>query len=657
MKKFVVKPRTKETTSFRPYVETLECRAQPGSVLGLGSSLLGAAALDLNSAADQGAQRQELPALVSEAHLARDNELALQVHYNGLEASQGHETAPLQITPATSAPVQTSAQSDLSIQDQSHSIAAHSAQTATTAHPSVTLTQAPVSSQARLNVQGQTLNQSQNSGNSYQASALALSAEGLGTTHAAVSSQGLSVHTLSNLTVSVLGNNHTPPPGFTINPIYISYLGTADGNAHVNGIRANPAGDGTAFVTGDLTDPNTGASDAYLGQISSDGSSISPLVLIGTSDGSANVTGKAVDVGQDGSIYIVGAAVATDGSGTSQGFIARVESDVATVDWVVSVSLGGTTDTFNGVRDATDPNIGEALYVTGAFGDPNTGNADLAILEISNLQSDFTQLQLAGGGFAFQDPNGNPSNSVGNGISVDANGTAFVATTYGLTDNSDTTALLAASPSGISTASALYLLFSTTGPTNGSFNSVDVDPTSNIAYFTGTFGNNLDGHGQHQSLVAAAYSFDPGSSTFTSAYTSAGMDAIWVWSLGNGTTDIDWSGTGNKAIPGSGGDQAINSTGNDPANPGGINVLFRLGPNGDMSLDSGLIGVPGGSNDDQSTALDVQADPFGGNDYYMAGFTNSPDFATTANSFQPNDPDSSGTLYEGWVADLQITPM
>ncbi len=82
--------------------------------------------------------------------------------------------------------------------------------------------------------------------------------------------------------------------------------------------------------------------------------------------------------------------------------------------------------------------------------------------------------------------------------------------------------------------------------------------------------------------------------------------------------------------------------------------MCRVDPNGGRSLDSKLIGAIGGSNDDESTAPDIQADSFAGSDYYLAGYTNSPDFVTTAKAFQPNDPGPS--FYEGWGDDLQITP-
>lgn len=441
-----------------------------------------------------------------------------------------------------------------------------------------------------------------------------------------------------------------------VNPIYVSYLGTADGPSAVYGVRANPAGDGSVFVTGFLTDPNNGTTDAYVGLINPNGAAIT-LVALTDINGAFNLQGNDVDVGQDGAIYVVGTAAAVGGAG-SQGFIARFTANLGAADWIISLTLNGQFDAFNGARIATDPNLGESLFVTGTFGDPNTGKADLAIVELSNLQANPGLLQVGGGGFAFNDPNGAAANTIGNGISVDGNGTAFVAASYAYTDNSDQTAMVVAVPSGLAQAFGVYLVFNAGGAgcTNGSFTSVDVDPHSNIAYLTGSILNTQQGN-LHQSLVVSAFSFDPVAQTFTSAYTNGGVPVGgWLWTLTLNGTQIDWYGTGNKVIPG-GGSQAVNSTGNDPADPAGIVILFRVGPNGDMSLDANLLNPAFGSDDDRSTGLDIQPDPFGGNDYNAVGFTNSPDFSTTAGSFQPNDPDPTRSLYEGWVGDFQINPL
>ncbi len=646
MKKSAVKPCVREKVAFRPHVETLECRAQPGSMLGLGASLLGAAALDLNSGIDLGTQRSDSEVMVSVLHLSRDNELALHVNYQ--DASQARETAPVQVAAATSSQVRTNGQSGLSVQDQARSVAAHAVQGATTTHQSVTLTQAPVSSRAGVLNQGQTVTQSQSNTNTYQAEAIAVSAQSVQPVSV---SHALRLQSVDNIKVTSLHKNgdNVPPPD--VNPFYISYLGTGDGPARVNGNRANPAGDGSSFVTGAVTDPFTGLTDGFLGEISSDGSTIfggnDSLQLFGDPNGNFNVVMNGVDVGQDGSIYVVGTATAIDGSG-SIGLVARVEPDVTTVDWQVTLTIGGQFDGFNNVRDGLDPNVGEVLAITGTFGDPNTGSATLAVVELSNLQADPTQLQVAGGAFAFNDPNGNEANTVGKSIAIDANGSLLVGAQYGLNDNSDSFPLEVGVPSGITGAAGRYYV-NPAGATLGAMTGVDVDPTSNIAYFAGTFRNSLGGLPDHGSVIVDAVTFDP-SGTFTPQYNQGGA---WIWSLNSGT--LDWAATGTKVVPGSGGVQAINSTANDPTNPGGTEFVFRVGPTGDTGLD--LTNAGFGSNDDQSTAIDVQADPTGsGNDYFVAGYTNSPDFSTTANSFQPSDPDLTGTFYEGWVADLIYTP-
>jgi hypothetical protein len=667
MKKFVVKPQG--TLSFRPHVETLECRAQPGSVLGLGSSVLGAAALDLN--ADLGSTQRPEQDTVSELRLTHDNDLALHVNYQ--ETSQTSETAPVQFAAVSSAPGQASANSALSIQDQVRSVAAGAAaQAAATTHTAATLSSSSVSSQTRLTNQGQIHNQSQTNGNNYQASALALSAQSLGTAHANVSANPVQTRSFGGLTSRAFSVNtdHAPPPA--ANPVYVSYMvglnpdGSAAGASSINGVRFNPSGDGSLFISGSVTDPGTGLLDGFVGLVSADGSS-----LVGRTFGSttANVVANAVDVSPtDGSIYVVGTVTLPDGSASAD-FLARVEGDVQTLDWISQLTVGGTFDAYNGVKDATDPNLGqEAVYVTGTFGDPTTGNKTIAILEIINLNAanppDPTAGDVMGGAFAFSDPNGLESNSVGNSISVDANGQAYVAVTYGLNDGSDSTAFMAASASGITTASGVFLLFNTGAgqTTNGSYGSVSVDPNSGIAYLSGTLRAYPTVGNDHLTLALSAFTIDTVAGTFTSYYLNGSQQVgAWLWQLTIGTNMfVDWLGgtNGNAVIPGSfdgsRSDQAINSFANDPNNPGGTLIVWRVVQNGNASLDANLQFIPtGGAADDEAVGLDIAPNTtFGGNDYAQGGFTASTDFLTlgTPAPFQATDPDTTGAFNQGWVS-------
>ena len=669
MKKFVVKPQG--TLSFRPHVETLECRAQPGSVLG--SSLLGAVALDLN--ADLGRTQRAEQDTVSELRLTHDNDLTLHVNYQ--QSSQRGETAPVQFAAVSSAPVQASTNNGLSIQDQARSVAAHSAQSATVTHPAVTLGGGGVSSQVRLSNQGQTQTQSQNNGNNYQASALAISAQGIATGRATLSSQAVHATSFGDLTGRAFSVNadHVPPPA--VNPVYVSYMiglnsdGSAAGASSINGVRFNPTGDGSLFIAGSATDPSTGLLDGFVAQVSADGSSLVGRTL---SSSTANVVANGVDISpNDGSIYVAGTISLPDGSASSD-FLARVEGDVQTLDWISQLTIGGTLDSYNGVRDAFDPAVGqEAVYVTGSFQSPSTGLQDTAVLELINLNAanppDPANGDVLGGAFVLPSPDqsGADGNSYGNGIGVDSNGSAFVAFKLALPDNSDSTAGILAFNISANQGRFTFLLLSTTGPTNGSMTSVGVNLTTNNAYLTGTFGNDLDGNPRtdgatnHQSLIATAWNFDPVNNVLTSVYTSQGQTAIWVWSAGFGTPrmDVDWFATGNAPIPATG-DQAMNAFVNDPTSPGGSLLVFRVGPNGDASLDTAFQFVPtGGSADDESTGMDIAPDPLGGNDYAQGGFTASTDFLTlgTPAPFQATDPDATGSTNQGWVSVNEFTPL
>ena len=640
MRKFTVKRRPRRSLGrqpghFHPYLEILECRAQPGSVLSAAPNLVGSAALDPNAGFELTTSGigEDLPA---PHRLAPDSDLSTHVPPAGQEESSIRETAPRQAAPDV-APIPTRAPSSLSIQDQARAVSAQGGRQAGPAHPAYTLNTSSVASPAQGATHGQPSTQSQHN-LSYQATALA--AAGFRTLAASRSPQGLHLQPISNVKVVALGNHRAPPPA--VNPIYVSYVGTADGNSQVNGFRANPIGDGSAFATGYLTDPDTGAQDTYVAKISADGTS-DQLLIVGDSSGANNWQGYAVDAGSDGAVYVAGTITAVDNS-QSQMFIMRIEGDVQTVDWMISPTLGGTFDQGKGVRIGTDPTLGECLYATGAFQDATNANAELAAVRLSNLGPDPTQLQMDGGGFVFRDPHGAPANTPGNSIAVDARGNMLIAASLGYNDGSDRTAMAVGVPADFSAAYGRALPFNTNGPTNGVYNSVDVDANGET-YLAGQSSVISQQGDAHLTLLVSAFTFN--GRTFTRIY-----DTLWTLSA-DGT--INWVASGNKAIPGGNGAQAVNTTVNDPSDPSGIVILFRVSPDGMSSLDFNFVPT-GGSSDDESTALDIQPDPFGGNDYYMAGYTNSTDFLTTPGAFQPSDPDPSGTFYEGWVAAVQITP-
>lgn len=478
---------------------------------------------------------------------------------------------------------------------------------------------------------GGPLTQSQH-GPSYQVATLP--AADLWTVTAGRPPQRLHLQPIPNPKVVALGNHQIPPPDVTTT--YVSYLGTADGDSRVNGFRGNPA-DGSALTTGYLTDPDTGAQDAYLARIDPNGFSDQPMLIVGDSSGVTNWQGYAVDAGADGAVYVAGTISTVDQS-QSQMFIMRVAGDVQTVDWIISPTLGGALDDGKGARIGFDPSLGESLYAAGAFQDPVNGNAELAVVRLSSLGPDPTQLQLDGGGFEFQDPQNAPANTPGNSIAVDPNGNMLVAASLGYSDGSDRTAMAVGVPADFSAAFGRALAFNPNGPTNGVYNSVDVDANGE----TYLAGQSIPQGNPYPALLLSAFTFD--GRTFTSIY-----DTLW----GDGTVHL--VGTGNKAIPDNSGSQAVNVTLHDPSSSDGIIILLRVSVDGQRSLDSTFPTIGGGSNDDETTALDVQPDPYiGGYDYYLAGFTNSPDFYTTRDAFQPSDPDPTGTLYEGWVANAQI---
>src|SRR5689334_17142267 len=94
---------------FRPTVETLECRMQPGTVLGLGG-----AALDLNA----GAALDNTPsdADVSLHRLiSRDSDAGLRVGHGDAGAVVTYQAAPGQVSTVSTATVQTGSQFGLPV--------------------------------------------------------------------------------------------------------------------------------------------------------------------------------------------------------------------------------------------------------------------------------------------------------------------------------------------------------------------------------------------------------------------------------------------------------------------------------------------------------------------------------------------------------------
>lgn len=636
----------------RLHVETLECRAQPGSMLSLAGSLLGAAALDLNARSDDNTQAHET--VIVQHNLARDNDLALHVRYNGTDGASAHETAPVRQQAVTSAPVQTNAQSGLSIQDQARSVSqAHVAQAVAASQPAYTLGQGSVVAP------GTGFNQASTPAHT---AGLAVSAEALAMDHVVAAaptrvSAQLGVHLVSaadlNLTVThYTFSNHLPPPP-NATTIYDSYVGT--GAPDFSGFFGDKVTatrgqlDGSNWITGFVTDPSTGLHDLLVGQIDPNGFTINAVTLADSS-GASDLQSNGIDISPtDGAIYVAGTFSAPGTLATPQSLplgqlvILRIEPDLSAVDW----GLIGNPDLqtqANGLRINEDPNLGESVLATGGLINTSTGLSNVGLISISGLSSDPSTEVINGGFYNFGDPR---TGGAGNTVGLSIVGDPYTGYTYAvgsLGQGTASTAFLAVSGIGgdFTTAGGIYL---NAAAPNGAWTSVDVDPFTGSIYLDGTFLNS-----GHQSLLVSAFSFD--GSTFTSVYTNGGQQiGGWLWTVTLGGVPIDWYGTGNAVIPDGSGDQATLGTGNDPSNPGGIILLFRLGPNGDTPLDASFPVIGGGSLDDWTTGLSVVQDPNPnfGYDYYSGGYTNSPDFATTPQSFEPNDPDPTQTLYEGWV--------
>lgn len=416
------------------------------------------------------------------------------------------------------------------------------------------------------------------------------------------------VRTLPNLHVT---STHFAGGGihpFTSQPVWASYLG-GPGDDRLLSVALNPAPGASqpVVVTGytqSAKDPTE--FDAVIATFSTDGTTAT-VSTVGYGTGT-RTEGHAVDVDSAGNIYVVGQTGPTADPGAATDLIARVDP-TGNVTWTVSLTPADSTGVGNGIKlDAAGAN----LFLTGAV------DGNLFVAKLTDLASAQPAVVYSS---VFPLDAGS---RVGNAVGPDSAGNADLAFT--LSSGGDSRpgwAQVTADGASLQAAT-----FDSIGPKAGMFG-ITVDASDNF-YVTGAIGQ-----GASPFAVLVVAKFD---STLRPLYRVG-----WSQTDSTGVRTADWIGRDIK-IDGSG--NAYMATVIDSGG-GGNMTLFAVGPTGRDPIE--MQGGAYGGKDDQNRAVALDTSD---NLLYMVGFTNSPDFTFTSGGFQST---YGGDPYDGVVIQDQLS--
>jgi uncharacterized delta-60 repeat protein len=203
-----------------------------------------------------------------------------------------------------------------------------------------------------------------------------------------------------------LSSASTLPFSIAVNGIetdyWIATLGEASGTRG-NALATGP--DGSVYVTGSASGGGAGGQDAVVAKYSATGD----LVWKQTLGGANSDVGNSISVGTDGSVYVVGTTLGT-GAG-ERDFLVTKYSASGHLVW--SKTLGGASvEQGYGIAVAPDGSV----YVTGFTNSAGAGSSDLLLAKYT-----------AAGELAWQKALGGTSSDRGNGISVAADGSVYIA--------------------------------------------------------------------------------------------------------------------------------------------------------------------------------------------------------------------------------------
>jgi hypothetical protein len=462
---------------------------------------------------------------------------------------------------------------------------------------------------------------------------------------------------------------YDPSQPLVIDPglVYSTYLG---GSSTDTGEAIAVDGAGSAYVTGradSASFPTTpgafdvnrnGSSDAFVTKLSPDGSALAYSTFLG---GTSIDQGNGIAVDGAGIAYVTGetsssnfpttpGALDSALNGNDDAFVTKLSADGSALSY--STYLGGTGNIDSG-NDITVDGAGSA-YVTGetiSTDFPTTPGA-FDTTPGSIYEAFVTKLDAAGASLVYSTYlGGSGSFDHGRGIAVDSAGSAYVSgstssanfpTTvgaYDTTHNGDDDAFVTKlDPTGSSLAYSTFLGGNT------------FDGSSGIALGAG--GNvYITGSTSSSDFPATAGAFDTtynsDGDAFVTKLNAAGSALAYSTFLGGtgaGGTGYD-AGSG-IAVDGTGRAWVTGRTDSVvfPTTTGAFDTLY--GPVGDafvtqlnavgsaLSYSTFLGGSTGGSTGGTDQGSDVALDWTG--DVYVAGYTTSSDFPTTAGAFDPS---------------------
>ncbi|HLJ96054.1 MAG TPA: hypothetical protein VKU02_22960 [Gemmataceae bacterium] len=429
----------------------------------------------------------------------------------------------------------------------------------------------------------------------------------------------LVLHPLSNLHVTVNHYATDRVHSFVSQPVWATYLG-GSGDDRILGAALNPAPTATqpVLVTG-FTQSATDATefDGLLASVSADGTTAT-VVTFGFGTGT-RTEGHAMDVDSAGNVYLIGQTGQTSDPTTNTDWIIRIDT-TGTVTWTTSFTPSGSTGVGNALKlDSTGTN----LYLTGGI------DGNLLVAELTNLSAPTPTTVYAN---QFTAATGS---LVGTAIGPDSFGDAdlgFTLTVSGTTDNQP--GLAQAGPDGSLVHSGTFQ--TSLGPNSGSFG-LTVDASDNF-YLTGGLATATS---PKELLLIVKYDVN-----FTRQY-------AFTYQFNDAATGVQVDAVGHAVVVDDSGD-AFMAVARDGGklNGGGTGVfmkLFEVNPSGGSSLDNQQFARGTGEDQNRALALDKTNDVL-----YMAGFTSSADFSPnlTIGSFQPT---YGGDPYDGVLIQEQLS--
>jgi hypothetical protein len=600
---------SKSRPSYRPNVETLESRMQPGSILtgGLGLSLLGSA-LDLSSLLSDSNPSQSH----SLNHLPAINQTGANWASSQMSTAPSHGSTVG--TSQTATPVVTSSTASSNLANQMVAVNAAS-------QHGVGVSSTPSHAVGSSNTNGNSTSAKDNSNVAFNA----VPATIVATNTALQTLSTTSVHPAVNFVGrGYSADNGGIQPFDTLN--WISYFGNA--GSKLNKVAVTPDGSGV-IVAGTVQDPvDPTINDAVVAELSSDGSTLIGAATIGlpVSGSQSSANGLAVD--STGNIYASGTASV---GGSTIAVAAKVDFASPTgYDWLMSLGFagaGGAGDVANGCKlDAAGAN----LFVSGG-GDATPNGGAPGALEISKLST------VDGSGTTYSynyTSGGNPVTVTGNDVAVASTGNVDVAAQLtfntGLSSDVFGTTALPAGPT-------LFTFGNQINNVNSSMTGISVDSANNMV-MTGTM--NYVGETTLRTIIGFSDSGIVNAHAYYWGVTFGGVLGNWV---GNGLAlNPDATPVASGTLDDNSGGFGIHST-----------VLVHFFADGSGITDNTNFGnpTPFGANDDYGTGVAIGSNLFG-SVYYQDGWTNSTDFNVTAGVYQST---YGGDPSTGWVGQIGLS--